>query len=256
MDATKRALLEQLSGRIRGLEQHGVEHLQRACISTHIKDLDELLPGHGLPLGALTEVLAEAGTGALTLALLLGKSAIERGNAWAVVDPHGTFYPPAAQALGLDVSRLILLRPNPQHPQHTGWCFTQALRCSEIGASFLMTRSGDNMAYRRFQLAVERGGGQGFIVRPTDAVRKPCWAALRLRVAWPDERADVSVRLGSNRCVRLNVLHVRSGAARTVIKNDKLKIKKRTRYACTLKDAIDVRQQEFASPRDADAQDV
>ncbi len=208
MDADKRALIETLAGQIKGLERQGIAAVQRACIPSQIKELDEILPGGGLPLGALTEVLAEDGAGALTLLLTLARSAIERGNAWAVVDPHRTFYPPAAMALGLDLSRLILLRPT---LQQTGWCFTQVLRCAEIGASFLATRSGDNMVYRRFQLAVERGGGQGFLVRPTDAVRKPCWAALRLRVMEPGQPCALTVSIGTRRTIGLNVLHVRGG---------------------------------------------
>jgi hypothetical protein len=210
MDSNRRAIINTLAGRIRGLERPGFEGPARSYIPTPFNALNEMLPGRGLSLGALTEILAEEGSGALTLAFALAKEVIERGTAWAVVDPDCTFYPPAAAALGLDLKRLILLRPQ---LKQVGWCFTQVLRCAEIGAGFLATSSGDNMFYRRFQLAVERGGGHGFIIRPSDALRKPCWAALRLRIAALENDAELELAVNPRRNVRVKVLHLRGGSA-------------------------------------------
>src|SRR5439155_24534982 len=94
------------------------------------------------------------------------------------------------------------------------WAFNQLLRCPDIGASFLsahsLGRSLDNMAYRRLQLAAERGQGLGFVLRPTQAARRPCWAALRLQIE-SAQRTETNLR----RSVRLKVLHARGAHGRT-----------------------------------------
>jgi protein ImuA len=237
--ASKQAVFFALQSTIKGLERHSLESVRREYVSSGFPVLDERLPHGGLPLGALIEILSDAGSGALTLALLLAGHAITRSAGWAVVETAGTraeglgartatrvnrasfltpnpsalvpfFYPPAAAQLGLDMGKLILVRPP---ARQSGWCFTQLLRCAEIGASFLSTRSGENMLFRRFQLAVERGGGQGFILRPPDALRKPCWAALRLEVKMQNSKCktddDIVLEIGEQRSMAVKILHVR-----------------------------------------------
>lgn len=150
-------------------------------VSSSSSALDQLLPGGGLPLGSTIEILSDdEGGGAYSLALRMARSALTRQPAWAVVDTDEAFYPPAAQLCGLELQHFILVRPP---SKDAVWAFTQLLRAPEIGASFWETRCKDNIAFRRFQLAAERGGGLGFLLRPLDAIRKPCWAALRLLAA-------------------------------------------------------------------------
>jgi protein ImuA len=171
-----------------------------------------MLPGSGLPLGSLIELLSDETSGALSVALQLSRKAIEGKAAWAVVDTAGSFYPLAAAQHGLDVEKLIVVRA---HPARAAWAFSQLLRCPDVGASFLCGTSFpacpgqagklallDNMTYRRLQLAAERGGGLGFVLRPAAAIRRPCWAAVRLLVT----RA-------SARTLTVTLLHVRGSNA-------------------------------------------
>ncbi len=160
----------------------------KPCVSTSIIALDQLLPGGGLSIGSTIEILSDGeGSGAYSLALRLARSALSRQPTWAVLDTDGAFYPPAAEQGGLNLRNLILVRP---HPKDAVWAFTQLLRSPEVGASFWSTNCKESIAFRRFQLAAERGGGLGFLMRPLDAVRKPCWAALRLRIAAVPGHAD------------------------------------------------------------------
>ncbi len=184
-------LLQHLAGTIRGLERAAEPAGNYFHISSSIQALDEVLPGGGLPLGTLIEVLAEPGCGALTLSLRLARQAVERAAVWAVVDLAGTFYPPAAP---LESQKLVLIRPQ---PQNAAWTMAQLLRCPDVGASFLtlsaQNKALDSMSYRRLQLSAERGRSLGFVIRPMDALRKPCWAALRLCVSRAADRLRVTI---------------------------------------------------------------
>ena len=125
------------------------------------------------------EVLFDGNGGhAFTFVVKIAKLALARRKIWAVVDTEGIFSPQSAEALGLDLKHLILLRPS---VDDDAWAFTQLLQSTDMGVCFWITRQMDNMVFRRLQLAAERGGGLGFVFRPVSAEHKPCWADLRLK---------------------------------------------------------------------------
>lgn len=74
--------------------------------------LDAALPGGGLPRGRLTEVVGPRSAGATTLALTVVAQAQHRaGDLACLLDLAGTFDPPSAHALGVDLDALAVLRP-------------------------------------------------------------------------------------------------------------------------------------------------
>jgi RecA/RadA recombinase len=80
-------------------------------LPTGIYTLDhELLQG-GLPSGHLIEIVGSKSSGKTTLLfkILSGLSKQEKGVAY--FDFSGTFYPPSAQKSGIDLTKLIVLRP-------------------------------------------------------------------------------------------------------------------------------------------------
>src|SRR5688572_18463033 len=79
--------------------------------STGTLPLDELLGGP-LRYGMLVEWLSGmAHSGAATLSLLCAREACRPGGMLVVIDRMQTFYPPAAAAWGIDLNRLIIVRP-------------------------------------------------------------------------------------------------------------------------------------------------
>ena len=80
------------------------------AVSTGIEALDRLLPDAGFREGTLVEWLAESGSSD-QLALLAAAPALGSDRVLIVIDGEKTFYPPAAAALGIDLRRLILVRP-------------------------------------------------------------------------------------------------------------------------------------------------
>jgi recombination protein RecA len=88
-------------------------------LSLGIPELDSLLPDGGLPRGSVVELCA-AGEGALATSLGLAACAGAQAEArargastpWcAFVDPSGTLYGPGVAAAGVELARLLVVRP-------------------------------------------------------------------------------------------------------------------------------------------------
>jgi hypothetical protein len=189
-------------------------HASHEIISTGIPALNALLPAGGLRQGTLCEWLAEEGTLAATLALHAVREAIrsEEENAgakvWALIDEAGDFYPPAAAGWGIDLDRLLLVRP--ADARQAAWAVEQCLRCPGVAVTWckavaplcgtkLLPRSKvavslremrpkvavslrETQLLRRWQLAAERGGGIGLLFRSLAARHEPSWADVRFWV--------------------------------------------------------------------------
>ena len=143
--------------------------------------VDRLLPGGGLRHGMLVEWLgAFSGSGAATLGLLAAREACRAGGVLVVIDRLQTFYPPAAAAWGIDLERLIVVRPNSARDEL--WAAVQALRSPVVAALWTNIERLDSRTFRRLQLAAEAGRTLGVLVRPAGARGQPSWADVRLEV--------------------------------------------------------------------------
>ncbi len=79
----------------------------RPGIPTGFAALDELLPGSGWPRGALSEILAAEGHGALSL-LMPALARLHEDDRWiAFVAPPYLPYPPALAARGINLARVL-----------------------------------------------------------------------------------------------------------------------------------------------------
>lgn len=158
-----------------------------------IEGIDELLGPSGLARGAIHEVLSPATKRVPRMfALLLARAALGSGAIVWCCDNHegrgskrdaesafgGTWYPPAAAALGIPAERLILLKP--RDTKETLWALAECLRCK--GVSVTIARLGDRLGSidaRRLQLAAEAGGGIGVLLRPAGVSSAHYAAATR-----------------------------------------------------------------------------
>ncbi len=165
-----------------------------AAVSSGCRALDHLMPENGFRPGTLVEWLTSGpGDGAATLAFRAAvQAAGGDGRAVVVVDASGEFYPPAAIALGLEPSRLIVIHPG--SPADHTWALDQALRCPAVAVAVAWPDRThhaprdahkpkfDGRAFRRLQLAAEQGGGLGLLIRPSAVRGEPSWADVRLLV--------------------------------------------------------------------------
>ncbi len=142
--------------------------------------IDQLLPGGGLRHGMLIEWLSGIEGAAATLGLLSAREACREGGMLVVVDRAQTFYPPAAAAWGIDLERLIVVRP--RNARDELWALVQALRSPVVVALWANIERLDSKAFRRLQLAAEAGRTLGVLLRPASARGQPTWADARLEV--------------------------------------------------------------------------
>ena len=149
-------------------------------VATGVSGLDALLPHGGWRAGSLVEWLTPLGAGAGTLALCTTARQPTPDRAVVVVDRAGDFCPASALGWGVPLEQLILLRPQTRREEL--WAIEQALGCSAVATVLCWQDRIDQAAYRRLQLAAERGGGVGAILRPVERLRDPSCAHTRLRV--------------------------------------------------------------------------
>jgi hypothetical protein len=161
--------------------------------------LDARLPGKGWPLGAVTElVCGRPGLGELSL-LFPALANLGAQGLWAVlVDPPWIPYPPALQAHGLRLERLLLV--STRNAKESLWACEQALRCGHGGAVLAWPERIGFAPLRRLQLAAEANGKLAFLFRSEDALRDASPAALRLQLG-----------PGDHQQTRVHVLKCRGG---------------------------------------------
>lgn len=149
--------------------------------------LDRVLPGGGWPQGALTEVLLpHPGIGELQL-LLPALRQLNQEQRWiALIAPPYIPYAPAWQAAGLDLSRLLWVRP--RTPVDQLWAMEQALHSGTCGAVITWpTTFPKFQQLRRLQLAAEASQAWAVVLEPLSAAAQTSPAALRLQLAPTDE---------------------------------------------------------------------
>jgi hypothetical protein len=181
---------------MRGASLPGVA--RRACLATGIEALDSPLAG-GIPCGAMTEIFGETGEGCWWLGLRMLARAGEK--TCAMVEPAGTFFPPGAAFLGVDLGRLLVVRePNRKNAL---WALGRIAANRGVAATLAVIPRLTDTELRRLQLAAEDSGQALLLLRPTSELSRASWGALRLMV-----RAEP----GPGRRLVVEVLRMRGGA--------------------------------------------
>ena len=178
---------------------HNQAHAAEVLASGY-EALDRHLPGGGWPQGALTEILVDHyGIGELRLlmpalaALSTADNSIDYSEpGWiAWVSPPFQPYPPALQQWGVDLSRMLIVRP--KDASEMLWSAEQALSSGTCAAVLLWSDTLDDQASRHLQLAAEKGNSWAIAFRPPSARRQPSAAALRIELLPGPEGTRVSI---------------------------------------------------------------
>jgi len=160
----KAEVMSHLRQAIRGIE--GYKQTRSASMTTGILEIDQSLPGGSFPLAAIHEFVtsgAEDGAAASGfLSALLSTIAGDKGVIlWIVKDLN--LFPPSLKVFGLDPDRIIfVVLPKPQEAL---WAMEEALRCRELVSVVCEISDPDLTATRRMQIAAEKSGVTGFLLR-------------------------------------------------------------------------------------------
>ncbi|MEC7564390.1 MAG: hypothetical protein VX738_01795 [Planctomycetota bacterium] len=170
-------------------------------VTTGWRQLDAMLPASGWRQGQLVEWLGDVkGSGVSLLGLWSAWQMAQSGGAFVVVDSSGRFFPPAAAALGIRLSRMMVV--SPQNKADFQWTLDQILRCPAVGAVWVNVPAVNSRTFRRWQLAVEESDSFGVLVRERKYLREPSWAHLRLSAVPLAGQGDWRFRVQLERAAR------------------------------------------------------
>lgn len=160
--------------------------------------LDSHLPGGGWPRYALTEILLEHyGSGELKLLMpaLARLSQSEDASAeagWITwIAPPFEPYPPALMQWGINLSRVLLVRP--RQTTEVLWAAEQALSSGNCVAVLLWSEALDDSASRRLQLAAEKGRSWAIAFRSLKAKYQSSAAALRIEITSGEQGTNLAI---------------------------------------------------------------
>ena len=202
----KKQVLKQLRSRIgEGKSPHRLPG--RSSVHRRRVLVDEFLSRNRAEGGLLIEWLSDrSGAGASTIAFLVAREEQQQGRSVVVIDRRCEFYPPAAEALGLNVADLVVARPRSR--DDALWAWEQSLRSARTTVIGHLERVPAQIL-RRLKLAVEKGGGLALLLRPLKLRSEPSWADLRLVATPVCPAPPAPVSLSRQVCVE--ALYVRGG---------------------------------------------
>lgn len=170
---------------------------REGLVPSGLAAVDAVLPGGGFARGALCELVGGPASGKTAVALSL-VAGLGEEDLFAWVDGRAELYPPAAAARGVDLGRLLVIRPPatpagaPPPGGEPAWraalWASEAVLASGAFAAVVMdvplpaVLPGAEAAARRLQAAAERGGAVGLWLAPArGGLRLP--GAFRLELS-------------------------------------------------------------------------
>ena len=170
--------------RVRDFAQAAAEQ-RSAGIGTGFAQLDAALFDRGWPRAGLMELLGDArGIGELRLLLPALTALAATENRWlAWVDPPLVPYAPALEAAGIDLAKVLVIRP--EGKGEALWALEQALKTGACSAALGWVPEAELgfSELRRLSLAARQGGAWCTLFRPWSAARSASGAELRLRLS-------------------------------------------------------------------------
>ncbi len=201
-------VLQQLAREIQQLEGGARSRATLQVTSAGCTELDALLPHGGYAPGSVVEYLRTApACGACTLVWAAASAAMQTTKGFlVVVDTLQHIYPPALASQGIDLAKVVFVRP--QSHADALWAVDQALRTQAVAAVVSELELFDDRAARRLQLAAEHGQGRALVLRSSAALRKPSWAEIQWLV-----KPELSQATTGRRKIQVQLARARGGQA-------------------------------------------
>lgn len=171
--------------------QAQIWHMQGLKPALHGQDrvrgleaIAKAFPNSIFPVGALHEFLNFVPEhAAATQGFIAGilQQLMRKGHACIWIAEQHELFPPALAAFGADPSRVIFLHL--KHSKDILWACEEALKCEGIAAVVVEIGTLDMVISRRLQLAVEKSGVTGFILRTQAKGLSTTMAAARWQIS-------------------------------------------------------------------------
>lgn len=183
-------------------------------------EFDEALPDGGLPRGAVVEAVVLGGAAlATSTALLACKSAQREAIATggeapfcAFIDPTGTLHGPGVASAGVDLERLLVIRPSVEALSRTAVRVVESQAFSVVvvdvagvpGASVDLALASWPRVVRRLSLAAQESGTTVLLVTCGEA-RRPLPLPVAMRIELSRSGSErLSVRIAKERRGRIS----------------------------------------------------
>ena len=155
--------LDALRAHLRAVER---PHAADAATLPLFPAIDVRLPGGGLALGCLHQIIGEADGAATALAALIAGRLAERLDRPILWLPRGgDLHPPGLAAWSLPSRRLLIAEARSDSDRL--WAMEEALRCPDLAGVVGELADLALTAGRRLQLAAEAGGTTGLALHPS-----------------------------------------------------------------------------------------
>jgi protein ImuA len=214
--------LQRLRADIQRLERGGAMTKDtRFPLAIGAAEIDAALPGGGLSRHGLHEVLGGSVTEAaaacgFAAGVLARATATTTGPVlWCSVHTGGDLYAPGLASYGIAPDRVLVVRP--KDTEETFWAMEEGLRSGAVAA--VLGHLGDgarppsHTAFRRLQLAAERGGVPGVLLRTGDPARAAGPVATRWHVrAVPSVPMELDATWLGNPRFDVHLMRARAGA--------------------------------------------
>lgn len=148
--------------------RHHLSHLVRPApgvgagvLRLGLPGIELVLPWRGLARGGVHEAIGDRNAISAFLAAVIGRDSRAGQVLW--VTPEPTLYPQGLAQLGLDHRRLTIV--SARRAEDRLWAMEEGLREMGYGAVIAEVESADLTGTRRLQLAAEKSGSIGFLVR-------------------------------------------------------------------------------------------
>ena len=128
--------------------------------------VEKVFPNGVFPKAAIHEFIITlpenaAASGGFIAGLL--NALMQKGGACLWISTSRTLFPPSLKAFGIDPERIIFI--DVIHEKEVLWVMEEALKCEALAAVIAEVRDINLTGSRRLQLAVERSGITGMILR-------------------------------------------------------------------------------------------
>lgn len=178
-------------------------------IASSFPELDKLLPGHGWPKNGTMELLHDqSGIGELRLIMPALAQLSRRNSRWITwIAPPYIPYAPALMAAGIDLSRILVVRPG--NEKDALWATEKALTSKSCSA--VLAWPGNkvrNKDIRRLQVAAKESQCWNILFRPIRAAQQSSPAELRIMLQ-PHQTSGLSDSI----MINLSILKRRGGWA-------------------------------------------